>query len=216
MCTLVKEQSIITMWTRTQQQHQTSRNSADTAQTLPGLNSKAQITGRTGGVQTVFAGSAIKTRRGRRVQRGQKLAEKSPETDRGHKIRQAGTGTLWQEGTIENLAENWGYMAGKPEKIMREWGAGVLVDVEVEWREMVATHWGQLEEWQVLKWPKQKHAENSEFIDLKYKQKYNKTMTNTCCSINYLNEGGTFFKKASNLHFTSGLSDWNNKMNLKE
>lgn len=52
--------------------------------------------------------------------------------------RQIGSGTLWQKVTIEKLAEGrlWGWggvrcRAGRVERIMRDEGAGVVLDVEV-------------------------------------------------------------------------------------
>ncbi|TMS20796.1 Ephrin type-B receptor 1 [Larimichthys crocea] len=53
----------------------------------------------------------------RQVQRG-----KSPETGRGRKIRQTGTGTLWQEGHNRKSGRvlPQGYKAGKPGKIMTD------------------------------------------------------------------------------------------------
>lgn len=61
-----------------------------------------------------------------------KVQEEADAIKKINKIkRPVGSRTLWQKVTIENLAEEGGYRAGRVERIMREEGAGVLLDVEV-------------------------------------------------------------------------------------
>lgn len=80
------------------------------------------LTGRTRGVKTAFTRSTIKRRRSQASPRRQELLGRSPETGRGRKIRQTGTGTLWQEGHNRKSGRvlPQGYKAGKPGRIMTD------------------------------------------------------------------------------------------------
>lgn len=130
---LVREQSVIKMW-KCGKLHQNSCRRRRLDSQAEHVESKQRLLG-----QQSNAGEV------RQVQRG-----KSPETGRGRKIRQAGTGTLWQEGHNRKSGRvlPQGYKAGKPGRIMTDWGAGVEVDVEVRWWGTVVTRWGQLGEWE--------------------------------------------------------------------